>query len=50
MADFIGKNKECSAFIYGIMSLVDKVSNGKEFSIIHKADFSINSLKTLMIY
>ena len=28
VADFIGKNKECSAFIYGIMSLVDKVSNG----------------------
>ena len=29
IADLIGKNKESSAFVYGIMSLVDKVSNGK---------------------
>ena len=28
VADLIGKNKESSAFVYGIMSLVDKVSNG----------------------
>ena len=28
VADLIGKNKESSAFVYGLMSLVDKVSNG----------------------
>ena len=27
-ADLIGQDKECSAFIYGAMSLLDKVSNG----------------------
>ena len=31
VADLIGKNKESSAFVYGIMSLVDKVSNGNFF-------------------
>ena len=32
VADLIGKNKESSAFVYGLMSLVDKVSNGLYFS------------------
>ena len=27
-ADFIGKDKKSSAFVYGSMSLLDKVSNG----------------------
>ena len=37
VADLIGKNKESSAFVYGIMSLVDKVSNGKwiELTLTH---------------
>ena len=28
-ADLIGRNKESSAFVYGAMSLADKISNGK---------------------
>ena len=27
-AELIGKNKESSAFVYGAISLVDKISNG----------------------
>ena len=27
-AELIGQNTECSAFVYGIISFVDKLSNG----------------------
>ena len=30
-ADLIGRNKESSAFVYGAMSLADKISNGKKY-------------------
>ena len=31
-AQLIGKNTECSAFVYGAISFVDKLSNGQFFS------------------
>ena len=38
-AELIGKNKQSSAFVYGAISLVDKISNGLYFLNLHKQKY-----------